>query len=125
MEVHFPIVILLHVFVKNIFPCPYNRRNLDLFSPGCYDEGTKLHFSGFFLVKAIFCGKKLRLGSTQQNQMVLFLSSSPGGVGTPLTAQTDPRSSSSDFSTPFVGKMPKMGIRERNPMKDTSDSKWK
>ena len=30
-------------------------------------------------------------------------------MSTPLTAQTDPRSSSSDFPTPFVGKMPKNG----------------
>ena len=29
-------------------------------------------FPAFFLDKAIFCGKRLRLGSTQQNQMVLF-----------------------------------------------------
>ena len=30
-------------------------------------------------------------------------------MSTPLTAQTDPCSSSSDFTTPFVGKMPKNG----------------
>ena len=47
-------------------------------------------FPVFFLGKAIFCSKKLIWGSTQQNQMVLFLSSSPGGVSTPLTAETDP-----------------------------------
>ena len=30
-------------------------------------------------------------------------------MSTPLTAQTDPWSSLSDFPTPFVGKMPKNG----------------
>ena len=54
MEVYFANVVLLHVFVKIIFLRPINGRNLDLFSPGRYDEGTKLHFSCFFLGKAIF-----------------------------------------------------------------------
>ena len=42
-----------------------------------------------------FCGKKLRVGSTQLNRVALY-SSSPGGVSTLLTAQTDPSSSSLD-----------------------------
>ena len=91
MEVSFANVVLLHVFVKIVFPWPYNSRNQALFSLGCYDEGAKLYFSVFFFGTTNFYGKKLRLGSTQLNQMVLFFpSSSPGGMSTPLTAQTDP-----------------------------------
>ena len=72
MEVSFANVVLLHVLVKNIFPWPYNGRNQALFSPGCYDDGIKLHFPVFPWQGHLFCGKKLRLGSTLQNEMVLF-----------------------------------------------------
>ena len=89
MEVSFANVVLLHVFVKIIFPWPYYGRNIDLFSPGCYNEGTMLLLFLFVPWQGHFCGKKLILGSTQQNQMVLF-SFSTGGVNTPLTAKTDP-----------------------------------
>ena len=41
--------------------------------------------------------------------MVLFLSSSLGGVSTPLTAQTHPWLSSSDFTPSPAGKMPENG----------------
>ena len=41
-------VVLLHVFVKNIFSMAYYGRNLDLYSPGCYDEGNELPFSCIF-----------------------------------------------------------------------------
>ena len=75
MEVSFANVVLLHVFVKNIFPWPYNGRNLDLFSSGCYDEGTKLLFPCFFLGKAIFLWQKAKIGfhSTESNGSFFFL----------------------------------------------------
>ena len=109
MEVYFANVVLLHVLLRLFFPWPYNGRNLDLFSPGCYNEGTKLHFACFFPWQGHFLQQMAKIGfhSTESNGS--FFSSSPGGVSTPLTAQTDPWSSSSDFPTPFVGKMPKNG----------------
>ena len=57
MEVYFAKVVLLHVFVKIIFPWPYDGRNLDLFSPGCYNEGIKLHFSFFSMARPFFAAK--------------------------------------------------------------------
>ena len=89
MEVSFANV-LLHVLVKIIFLWPYNGRNQALFSPGCYDEGAKLLFSCFFPQHDYFLWQKAKIGlhSTESNDS--FFSSSPGGVSTPLTAQTDP-----------------------------------
>ena len=43
---------------------------------------------------------------------LFFLSSSLGGVSTPLTAQTDPWSSSSNFTPRPAGKMPKNGHKK-------------
>ena len=95
--------------LKIFFPWPYYGRNLDLFSPGCYNEGTMLLFSCFFLGKAIFAAKSWYWVPLNRIKWFFFLSSSPGGVSTPLTAKTDPWTSSSDFPPPFVGKMPKNG----------------
>ena len=61
------------VFLLRFFQWPYNGRNLVLFSPVGYDEGTKLLFL-FFPLHSYFGGKKLTLGSTQLNQLVLFFS---------------------------------------------------
>ena len=44
-------------FEKIIFLCAYNGRHLDLFSPGCYDEGAKLRFPVFSLHKSFFMVK--------------------------------------------------------------------
>ena len=75
MEESFANVVLLHVFVKNIFLWTYNGRNLDLFSPGCYDEGTKIHFPVFFLRKAIILWHKAKIGfhSTESKDSFFFL----------------------------------------------------
>ena len=61
-------------------------RNQAVFSTGCFDEGAKLHFPIFSSVGLVFVAKS-EIGL---NPIVLFLSSSPGGMSTPLTAQTDP-----------------------------------
>ena len=109
MEVSFADVVLLHVFVKIFFSWPYYGRNLDLFSPGCYNESTKLHFSSFFLGKATFCGKKLRLGSVQQNQMVLFSFFLFWWCEYTTYCENWSMIIFIWFPVPFVGKMPKNG----------------
>ena len=75
MEVSFANVVLLLVFGKNIFSWPYNGRNLDLFSPGCYDEGVKLHFSCLFLRYDYFLWQKAKIGfyPAESNGSFFFL----------------------------------------------------
>ena len=113
-------------FVKIIFPWPYNGRNLDLFSPGCYNEGSKLHFSLFFPWQGHFLRQKAKIGfhSTESNGSFFFLPLLVVWVHHLLRKLIHDHLHLIS-QHPLLEKCPKMGIREKNPMKDTSDSKVK
>ena len=56
------------------FPWSYYGRYLYLFSPGCYNEGTMLHFPVFSLARS-FLQQKSKIGfhSTESNGSFFFL----------------------------------------------------
>ena len=111
LQMSFFCMFLLRLF----FPWPYNGRNLKLFSPGCYNEGTKLHFSCFFPWQGHFLRQKAKIGfhSTESNGSFFILPLLVVWVHHLLRKLIHDHLHLI-FHHPLLEKWPKMGIREQS-----------